>query len=130
MIPVIFVLLLLLLQPGIILYDIVIMNNACTETCRVLSTASSNEKDKLCDSFARRRLSAIPQQDNFHVHSSGCTYEIELEGDHSTPVNTVTIKNQIKPLPLIGFLTEIFGMLNQNKCFEIIVSSSLSLKPE
>lgn len=130
MIPVIFLLLLLLLQPGIILYDFIVMNSAASETCRVLSTSNLNDKEKICEAFLRRRLSAIPQQDNFHVHSQGCTYEIVLEGDQCSNFNSVTIKNQLKPLPLIGFFSEILGILNKNKCFEIQCSSKQAIKPK
>lgn len=106
------------------------MNSASAETCRILSTCNEIEKQKVCDAFARRRLSAIPQQDNFHYHSQGCSYEISLEGDQASSTDSVVIKNQLKPLPLIGFLSDIFGILNQNKCFEISSTATQKLKPD
>lgn len=129
MIPVIFLLLLLLIQPGIYLYDLCIMNEAATETCRVLSTASDAEKSTICEPFARRRLSAIPQQDNFHLHSTGCSYEIEYFGDQNYNEVQVIIKNQLKPLPLIGFLSGTLGLLNENDCFEIESKAVQTTRP-
>ena len=79
LIPVMFLLLLLLIQPGIILYDLCVMNAAASETCRVLSTSNDESITKICEPFARRRLSAIPQQENFHKHNGGCSYEFNLE---------------------------------------------------
>ena len=39
-IPVMFLLLLLLIQPGIVLYDRLVMGNAAAEACRLLATAT------------------------------------------------------------------------------------------
>lgn len=129
MIPVIFLLILLLIQPGIILYDLTIMNSAASETCRLLATSNDENKNKICEPFIRRRLSAIPQQDNFHVHSSGCSYKFEFEGNQNTETVSVNISNEVQPLPLIGFLSETIGLLNENKCFEVQAKSSQKVKP-
>lgn len=129
MIPVIFLILLLLIQPAILLYDLCVMNSASAETCRVLGTCNEVEKQKVCEPFAKRRLGAIPQQDNFHLHSTGCSYEVFLEGSQETPQVKVSIKNQIKPLPIIGFLSQIFGLLNSNGCFEITAQVEEQSKP-
>lgn len=124
MIPVIFLLLLLLIQPGIILYDMTIMKSAASEGCRILATSSNENLNKICEPFIRRRLEAIPQQDNFHLHSSGCSYLISFSGDQTTEKVSVKLTNELKPLPLIGFLSDIFGLLNEKSCFEITVESS------
>lgn len=129
MIPAIFLLLLLLIQPGIYLYDLCVMNEAATETCRFLATSSDNDRNKICDPYARRRLAAIPQQDNFHVHSTGCSYEINYEGSQNDNEVKVSIKNQLKPLPLIGFLSDMFGLLNENGCFEVEAKASQVSRP-
>ena len=130
MIPLLFLLMLLLIQPGIILYDLCVMNYAASETCRVLSTSNDEGISKICEPYAKRRLSAIPQQDNFHLHSGGCSYEIEFNGNQNSQTVNVVIKNQLKPLPIIGFISSIFGMLNENQCFLIQAESSQDLKPD
>lgn len=122
MIPVIFLILLLMIEPGILLYDWIVMNHAAASTCRVLST--STDDMNMVENFARRRLEAIPQQDNFHVHDGTCSYEISFEGK-----DTVNIKNEVKPLPIIGFLSGVLGILNGNNNFELNVKSTQHLKP-
>ena len=39
-IPVLFLLLLMLLQPGIVLYDRIVMGSAAAEACRLLATST------------------------------------------------------------------------------------------
>ena len=129
MIPVIFLLMLLLIQPGILLYDWIVMNEACAETCRAVSTINENDKQSMCESYVRRRLAAIPEQDHFHVHSTGCTYDIQMSGNNSTSSVTVEIKIEVKPLPLIGFLSQILGILNENQNFEVKASSTQQCRP-
>lgn len=129
MIPVIFLLILILVQPGIVFYDLVIMKSATAETCRVLATANDVEKNSLCEQFIRRRLGAIPQQDNFHVHSSGCSYEFNFEGSASSREVTVSAVNKIKVLPLINFFMEGLGMLDSDKCYSIKVSCTRQTQP-
>lgn len=129
MIPVIFLIILILIQPCLVLFDLIIMNSAAIETCRVLSTAASVDKNSLCEQYARRRLSAIPQQENFHYHKDGCSYQFEFVGDQNSSFVSVEITNEIKPLPLINIFVDAFGMLNANKCLAIKSKQELSLKP-
>lgn len=129
MIPVIFLLILLLIQPGIILYDLTVMNSAAAETCRVLSTSNDENISKICEPFARKRLSAIPQQENFHLHNNGCSYEFNFDGNQNSEVVSVSIKNQLQPLPLIAFLSDVMGLLNSNGCFEIEAQSQQTVRP-
>ncbi len=102
LIPVIFVVMMVLLQPGIILYDRMVMNHAAAEACRMLatSTGSADSSKERCEELIRRRLGAIPQQDLFHIHEGGCSYRIVLSGDDSSQVVQVEITNRIRPLPL------------------------------
>lgn len=129
MIPIIFLILLLLIEPSILLYDFCIMNSSASETCRILSTCNELDKVNVCETYAKKRLSAIPQQDNFHLHSSGCSYEITLIGNENSEECEVKIKNEIVPLPLIGFLSDIVGILNNNKNFELIASANYKSRP-
>ena len=101
-IPVVFLLLLLLLQPGIILYDRLVMGNAAAEGCRLLATANGDMRGS-CEAFIRHRLAAVPQHDCFHVHRGDCSWYIEFEGDEASQVVTVRIGNELRPLPLFVF---------------------------
>ena len=82
--PVVFLLVLLLVQPGIVLYDRMVMAGAAAEGCRLLATSDGDAAT--CEEYVRRRLGAIPPLDVFHVHDSGCTWEVRCEGGGAADV--------------------------------------------
>jgi hypothetical protein len=127
MIPVILILILLLLQPSIILYDFIVMKSAASEGCRLIATNSGLDS-KNVDDFIRRRLSAIPQADIFHIHNGSCSYEIEFNGGESEKSSSVVIKNSIKPLPLIGGALELMGATEDGD-LTICASEEMSVQP-
>lgn len=102
LIPVLFVVLLMLVQPGIILYDRMVMNYAAAEGCRLLATKTDagGMDDGRYRELVLRHLGAIPPQDLFHIHDGGCSYEIELSGDEGSALVAVKITNRVKLLPL------------------------------
>lgn len=118
LIPIILLLLMLLIQPGILLYNRCVMNSAASEACRMLVTSSISVSDiSVYEEAVRRHLGAIPEQDNFHVHTSGCSWEIELVGNEKTAQVSVTIKNEVRPLPLFDFGAKALGMVNEKGNF-------------
>lgn len=108
--PVLMLLLLLLLQPGIILYDRIVMEGAAAEGCRLLATSAS--PGQVEDDYVRRRLSAVPQAEIFHVHERGCSWQIRLDGDERSQEVGVRISTEVRPLPLIDVAVGLFGMAN------------------
>lgn len=128
-IPVLFLLLLLLLQPGIVLYDRLVMANAAAEGCRLLATATGDMAGS-CEAFVRHRLAAVPQHDCFHVHGGGCSWRIDLIGDESSPTTTVRIVNELRPLPLFDAGAKLLGMTNGNGNLEIEESVTLPAQPD
>lgn len=102
LIPVVFLVLLLLVQPGIILYDYMVMKAAAAEGCRLLATKTDAVGDSAdaCKAYVKRRLAAIPPQDQFHMHREGCSWEIEIQGDESSEIVQVTVRNKLRLLPL------------------------------
>lgn len=123
LVPVLLVVILLMIEPGIILYDRIVMKDAAAEGCRVLMTQASD--DGSAEAFIRRRLGAVPQQDAFHVHhGSDCSWRIVCAGGASSGEVSVTIANEVEPLPLIGFGASLFGALNGegHLVFEVTVS--------
>lgn len=119
LIPVLLLLLLMLIQPMILLYNRMVMENAAAEGCRLLATATtqgpySHEK---YEGYIKRRLASIPPLDIFHVHDSGCSWVITMEGDENSSEVRVSIVNQVKPLPLLGWGAELFGMTNEEHNF-------------
>ena len=113
-IPVMFVLMLLLLQPGIVMYDRIVMGNAAAEACRLLATKTdaAGSMGASCEAFVRHRLSAIPQHDCFHVHGAACTWKIRLTGNESSETVTAEIENELRPLPLFDAGAKLLGLTN------------------
>ena len=130
-IPVLFLLLLMLLQPGIILYDHVVMGNAAAEACRLIATKTDalGSMDASCEAFVRHRLASIPQQDCFHVHRGACSYGIELEGGAGSESVTVRITNELRPLPLFDAGARLLGMTNSSGNLVIEKSVSMTTQP-
>jgi hypothetical protein len=103
MIPVFFLLILLLTQPAILLYNRMVMENAAAEGCRLLATRTdiaAYSADKY-EGYIKRRLASIPPIDVFHAHVGSKTWDIEMSGSEMSAEVTVRITNQLKPLPLL-----------------------------
>ena len=123
------VLVLLLVQPGILLYDRVVMAGAAAEGCRVLATAGEGESQQ-CQDYIMRRLSAVPQADIFHVHTTGCTWEVQLDGNEAAPTATVRISTEVKPLPLIDCAVGLLGLCNERGNVVLAVEATAATQPD
>ena len=124
LIPVLFTLVLMLVEPGIVLYDRIVMRDAAAQGCRILMTLEGGD-DGTAEDFIRRRLGSVPQTDAFHVHRGlDCSWDIVCTGGASAQEVTVSITNRVKPLPLIGFGSALFGALDESGllAFEVVVS--------
>ncbi|MCL2136331.1 MAG: pilus assembly protein [Coriobacteriia bacterium] len=122
-IPVLFLLLLMLMQPAILFYNRMVMENAAAETCRLLATKTdfSTYSTEKYEGYVKRRLSSIPPLDIFHASSSGKAWLIELSGDENSSYVTVSITNYLKPLPLIGGGAALLGMLEDGYLVQTVV---------
>ena len=131
LIPVLFMALLLLLQPGILLYDRLVMQAAAAEGCRLLATKTDvvGNMDGSCEAFVRHRLGAVPPHDCFHVHRGGCSWDIDLAGDEGAQTVSVTIKNHVRPLPLLDVGATLLGLTDASGNLQIEVSASLPTQP-
>lgn len=132
LIPVLLAGLLLLVQPGILLYDRLVMNAAATEACRLLATKTdvAGDMTQSCEAFVRHRLGAIPPAACFHVHKGRCSWEIRLEGDESSGIVRASIVNEARPLPLLGVGGAVLGILNENGNFRIEVEAEQKTQPD
>lgn len=130
-IPVLFLLVLMLVQPAIVLYDRMVMGNAAAEACRLLATATSATGDmgRSCEAFVRHRLSAVPEQDCFHVHGGSCSWDIQCLGDEGSESVTVRIGNELRPLPLFDGAAKLLGLTNAAGNLEIEESVTLAAQP-
>jgi len=131
LIPIVFLMLLLLIQPGIILYDRMVMQAAASEGCRLLATKTdaAGASEEKYESYILRRLGSIPPQDNFHIHGSACSWDIELVGSENTAFVEVTIRNKVKPLPLLDSGAKLLGLLDESGLLTIEVSVSMPTQP-
>lgn len=125
-IPVVFTLLLLLIQPGIILYDRMVMRQAAAEGCRLLATRSTEAglSDERCIELIKRQLAAVPPHDLFHVHDSGCSWDISVTGDETSPEVSVSITNRLRLLPLFDTTGALLGAADEQGCISIQVEES------
>lgn len=131
LIPVLCCVLLLLLQPGIYLYDRMVMQAAASDACRLLATKTSAAGDmsESARVFVLHRLGAVPQASIFHVHEGACSWDIQLQGDETSDEVSVTITNQLRPLPLIDAVGSMLGFTNSAGYLELKVMSSQSTQP-
>ena len=129
--PVLFVIVLLLVQPGLLLYDRMVMRAAAAEGCRLLATGAATQGDlqASCEAFIRHRLACIPQQDCFHVHEGGCSWVIELSGGEASEQASVRISTEVKPLPLFDAAATLTGAANSRGNIVITVEEHAPTQP-
>ncbi len=126
--PVLLLVMLMLLQPGIVLYDRMVMADAAAEGCRLLATAEGGAQ--AAEDFVRRRLGSVPPHDLFHVHGGGCTWQVECQGDEGSAEVSVRIATQLKPLPLIDYGARALGLVNGQGNFEVEVEATAPTQPD
>lgn len=127
--PVLLLLMMMLIQPGIILYDRMVMQAAAAEGCRLLATASSADAGSTCEDYIRRRLGAVPEQALFHVHGDSCSWKITCLGDSSASEVSVAIENEVSLLPLVDAGAALLGMVNEAGNLVIRVESTMPTQP-
>ena len=125
--PLVFVVILLLLQPAIVLYDRVVMANAAAEGCRFAATSADPEG--VCKQFVLRRLGAIPPHELFHAHEAGCSWAIEVQGGESASQSRVSIENKLRPLPLLGVCAKALGLVDESGYLTVRVERRLDAQP-
>lgn len=129
-IPIVMLLLLLLIQPGILLYDRTVMRAAAAEGCRLMTTNSASDYETLVKPYVLRKLGAVPSQENFHVHAGGCTWEVSFSGDETAREVATTVKTEVRPLPLLGSGAALLGMTNGAGNIVLEVTEHLPTQPD
>ena len=132
LIPIMFLLVLLLVQPGIILYDIMVMRAAAYDGCRLLATRTDvlGDAEGACEDYVERRLSSIPDQAQFHLSDGGYGWEIQLEGDEQSDFVTVTIRNSVQLLPIVGAAGSFLGIADSDGVYSFEVTASMPTQPD
>lgn len=132
LIPIIMVCLLLVIQPGILLYDRMVMESAAAEGCRILATRTTSQQtdDTHYENFVRHRLGSIPEHESFHIHDPACAWDIKLNGSETTPSVSVTITNKLHLLPLFDFGAQVAGLLDESGAFLLSVTVEMPTQPD
>lgn len=132
LIPVLFVVLLLLVQPGIVLYDRMVMNAAATDACRLVATNTdvAGDSGEAVEAFVRHRLGAVPPVACFHVHEGECSWDIQVEGDETAERVRVLIENKVRPLPLFDGGSALLGLLDADGLLSVRVEAQRQTQPE
>lgn len=108
LLPVIFAIFGLLLQPAILLYNRCIMNAAASEGCRLVATNTAD--DATIRTYTERRLEPIPKIDIFHAKQDWIvTWSQSQDGFAS-----ITIENHVQPLPLFGITANLMDAMGED----------------
>lgn len=121
LLPLFCLLVLMLCQPAILLYDRMVMESAAAEGCRLLATrtdtgAGDHAQEKY-EGYVRRRLGAIPPVECFHLHEGSCSYAIALSGDENASEVSVSIENRVRLLPVIGLGARMLGLCDEGRVY-------------
>ena len=108
LLPVLFLLLGLFVQPAFLLYNRCVMYAAAAESCRLVATASADEA--ALKAYVQRRLRAVPQLPVFH-EGADAGWEIALSGGQTGGEVSVSIVNHARPLPLFGISAGLAGQM-------------------
>lgn len=127
LVPVALLLLMIMLQPGIVLYDRMVMTSAANLGLRLLSTRPDSYGAKGYEELIAKQLDPIPKIPIFH--EGGSSWEISVVGNESSGEVSVTIRNELQPLPLISFGAGVMGLLNASGNMEIEVAASSDTQP-
>lgn len=100
LLPTVFVLLALLVQPVCLLYTKALMHGAAAETARAVLTARGDGDLSACRQYALRRLRGVPEAAPFHVGGQD-DWQVEVSQGSAGSVS-VEIVGHARPLPLFG----------------------------
>lgn len=124
LLPLVFFMFGLLLQPALLLYCRCVMDGAAAETCRLIATGTCGED--AAKAFALRRLAALPSLDVFH--SQGCEWDLELDASGDGDAR-VSITGHVKLFPLVGISASTLTEAAGDGCGAISCEATSSLRP-
>lgn len=112
LLPVLFALVLLMVQPVCVLYTRSVMESAAAATARLAITGGDGDADGH-EAFALRRLAAVPDLDIFHA-GGPLAWDVDVKYAGKGGSVRVSIEGAVRPLPLIGALSSRFGEVNDH----------------
>lgn len=128
--PVLLALMVLAVQPGIYLYDRMVMQSAVEEGCRLLATSDGQGCDEASvRSSVTHRLLAIPSEEHFHVREADGGWDVAVEGSAASSEVGMEISTKVRPLPLIDLGGRALGALDGDGYMTITVRASRPTQP-
>lgn len=85
--------------------------------------------DERCINLIKRQLSAVPPHDLFHIHRSGCSWEITVSGDATSGEVQVSIDNRLRLLPLFDTIGALTGIADSDGCLQLHVVEQSQTQP-
>ena len=126
LIPALLLGLVIAVQPGIVLFDRVVMESAAAEGCRALETASAADEGEVVE-YVQRRLGAVPAVSAFHEG----LWSVEVQGaGQSGQCVSVRISHGYRPLPLVGQGMGLLGLVGGNGLVRQEVFREMSIHDE
>lgn len=117
----------LVLQPALLLYNRCVMYSAAAQGCRLLETQAVDEA--AARMYIVRRLAAVPHADVFHCGGDD-GWGIELAGSGGSGPVGVTIMNKSKALPLFGVSAGLAASVDESGMLVQSVSVTGQLWPD
>lgn len=126
LLPVLFLVLGIFLQPAVLLYDKAVMHAAAAEGCRLVATATS--RDVAVEEYVRRKLGAVPALDAFHVGGRR-SWQVSWAGPDETGEVSVEVEGRARPLPLLGVAAGLAGSMADDGTVRLRVEEHGSSRP-
>lgn len=124
--------LLLSVQPGMVLYDRMVMRAAASDACRLAAakTDAVGDSSQAVEAFVRHRLGAIPPVSCFHVHDGGCSWEVSVQGDERSERVSVEVVGKVKPLPFLDAGAVLLSMTDGDGLLTVKARCERATQPE
>ena len=101
----------------------------CARLLLATRSVQAGLSDERCIELIKRQLSAVPPHDLFHVHNSGCSWDITVSGDETSGVARVNITNRLRLLPLFDAAGALVGIADASGCIRIQIEEEAQTQP-
>ena len=125
LIPVVLLLLLILLQPGIILFDKMVMQAAAGQALRMMAVLDEDSTET-CEDMVLSQLEAVPDAAVFHDGD----WDVSIEGGETSANVKIEVSGELEPLPLVGGAMAAAGLLNADGHVEVSVEVESRIQPD
>lgn len=126
LVPVLFMLTIVMVQPAIILYDKMAMEGAAGQGLRMLAVRTSDQPETTYVDAIERQLEVVPDISIFREGD----WDVTVSGSETTGIVSVTIATCLEPLPLMGMPMMLMGMLDSEGMIRIEVEASSATQPD